>query len=266
MMTALALLVALELAPGQTGDLTLTGTRVTHGLLGPKRADTKLLPGDSLIVAFDIEGITSDDQGKVLYSISTEVMDAGNKMVHRQTPRDLEVVNALGGNKLPAYAQVDIGLQQPAGEYTLKVSVSDRASRKNQSFTQKFTVAPPGFGLVRVAASGDPEGLVPAGMLGEGQSVWVNALVVGFGRDNTGKQPNVTLELRVLDENGKPTMTKPFSGAVNKDVPANASTLPIQFHVALNRKGKFTVEVKATDLIANKSVTQTFPLTVHPRN
>jgi hypothetical protein len=266
MMTALALLATLELAPAQAGDLKLTGARLTYGILGPKRADAKLLPGDSLVLAFDIDGITIDDQGKVLYSISTEVLDPANKTVHRQPPVDLEAVQALGGNRLPAYAQVDIGLKQPPGEYTLKVLVGDRASRKGQTLTQKFTVLPPDFGLVRFATSANAEGTIPAGSLGVGQTVWVNTLVVGFKRDDASKQPNVALECRVLDESGKPTTAKSHSGAINKDVPADAPFLPIQFQLALNRPGKFTLELKATDLLANKSVTQKFPITVNPNN
>jgi hypothetical protein len=264
MTTALALLVALELAPGQAGDLTLTGAHLTYGVLGPKRTDTKLLPGDSLVVAFDIDGITSDNQGKVLYSISTEVLDAANKTVHRQTPLELEAVHALGGNRLPAYAQVDIGLKQPPGEYTLKVLVGDRANRKSQTLTQKFTVLPPAFGLVRIATSANAEGTIPAGLLGSGQTVWVNALVVGFARDNASKQPNVALQLRVLDENGKATTAKPFTGSITKDLAADAPFLPLQFQMALNRPGKFTLELKANDQLANKSVTQVLPITVQP--
>jgi hypothetical protein len=266
MMTALALLAALELAPRQTGDLTLKDVRFTYGVLGQKRADTKLLPGDTLIVAFDVEGITCDDQGKVLYSISTEVLDGSNKMVHRQPPRDLEAIHALGGNRLPAYAQVDVGLQQPAGEYTLKVTVGDRVSRKSQTLNQKFTVLPPDFGLVRISASADPTGTFPAGLLGAGQTIWVHALAVGFGWDKASKQPNVALQCRILDESGKPTTAKPFSGSVNKDVPANSMSLPIQFQMALNRPGKFTFEIKATDQVTNKAVTYSIPFTVHPGN
>lgn len=266
MMTALALLSALQLAPGQAGDLTLRDARLTHGILGMKRADARLLPGDSLVVGFDIEGMTTDASGKALYTISTEVSDAGGKVLFRQPPRDLEAVNALGGSRFPAYSQVDIGLQQPPGEYTLKVLVGDRTSRKSATLTQKFTVLPADFGLVRLSATGDAQGMVPAGLLGEGQTVWINGLLVGFGRDNAGKQPNVALELRVLDEKNQPTTPKPFGGAVGKDAPAGATSLPVQFLLPLNRTGKFTVEVKATDQVTGKSVTRSFPITVHPHD
>jgi hypothetical protein len=267
MMIALALLATLPLAPGQSGDLTLSGARLTHGILGPQRADNKFLPGDWLVVAFNIEGVTSDSQGKVQYSISLEVSDSSGNTIFRKPPlRDLEAVNALGGNRLPAYAQVEIGAQQSPGEYTLKVLVGDATSRKSATLTQKFTVLPPAFGLVQLSVSADAANEVPAGPPAEGKTVWVNAVVVGFGRNSATKQPNVVLELHVLDEMGKPTMSKPFSGVVNKDVPDNAASLPIQFQLPLNRTGKFTIELKATDQVSGKSVSPTFPITVHPSN
>jgi hypothetical protein len=265
MMTTLVLLATLASTPGQKGDLTLTGARATYGILGPKRPDAKLLPGDQLIVAFDIEGITTDGQGKVLYSIGTEVSDSSNKVVFAAPPRELETINALGGNKVPAYTQVDVGLQQPPGEYTVKVTVTDRANRKSQTLTQKFTVLKADFGVVRGTMTGDAEALVPAGLLGAGQSLYINALVVGFGRGGS-KQPNVTIELRVLDESGKPTTDKPFSGTIDKDVPEKADSLPFQFLLSLNRAGKFTLELKATDQVTKKSVSRSFPITVQPNN
>jgi hypothetical protein len=262
MLMTLPLMAALSLAPSQAGGLTLADARVTHGLLGPTRKDTKFLPGDGLYLSFTIRGITADANGKVLYSIGTEVTDSAGKAVFRQLPQDREAINALGGDQLPAYAQVAVGLQQPAGEYTLKVTVTDRANKQSQTLTQKFEVLRPDFGLVRLSGTADAEGQVPAGALCAGGSLWVNGAVVGFQRGGAG-QPNVSLELRVLDENGKPTMAKPLAGTIDKDVPANDTSLPIQFLVSLNRPGKFTVEVKATDQLARKTATRSFPITVH---
>jgi hypothetical protein len=263
MLMTLPLVAALCLAPSQAGGLTLADARVTHGLLGPTRKDTRFLPGDSLFLAFTIRGITADANGKVLYSIGTEVTDAAGKAVFRQPPQDREAINALGGDQLPAFAQVAVGQQQPAGEYTLKATVTDRANKQSQSLTQKFEVLRPDFGLVRLSGTSDAEGQVPAGILCAGGSLWVNGAVVGFQRGGAAQQPNVSLELRVLDENGKPTMAKPFAGTIDKDVPANDTALPIQFLVSLNRPGKFTLEVKATDKVASKTATQSFPITVY---
>jgi hypothetical protein len=250
------------LAPGQDAPLALKNVRVTQGILGPARADTKFLPGDSLIVTFDIEGVSPDAGGRVHYSTSTEVTDGRGQAVFRQPARDLESVAALGGGTLPAYAQVDIGLNQPAGDYTLKVTVKDRSGGKSQALTQEFQVLPRAFGLVRVAATADAEGQTPAGLLGAGQSVWVNAVVTDFTRDPARQQPHVQVEMRILDEQGRPTVAKPFSGTVDKDVPSKAVALPVQFLVPLNRPGKFTVELKATDRASGKTTTASMPLTV----
>jgi hypothetical protein len=263
MVTTLPFLAALCLAPSEAGGLTLADARVTHGLLGPTRKDARFLPGDSLFLAFTIQGITADADGKVLYSIGTEVTGSDGKSVFRQPPQDREAINALGGDQLPAFAHVAVGEKQPPGEYTLKVTVTDRAAKRSQTLTQKFEVLRPDFGLVRLCGTGDAEGQVPAGTLCAGGSLWVNGVVVGFQRGGDARQPNVTLELRVLDENGKPTMAKPFGGNIDKDVPAKDTALPVQFLVSLNRPGKFTLEVKATDRLAGKTVTQSFPITVH---
>jgi hypothetical protein len=107
--------------------------------------------------------------------------------------------------------------------------------------------------------------LVPIGALTVGQPFWVHAAVVGFDRDaGPAKQPNVDLKLSVLDENKKPLQTKPFIGSINKDVPSNASSLPIRFYVPLNKAGSFTIELKAYDNTKKSEATLTFPITVLP--
>ena len=254
--------LALCLAPGQADGLALTNARVTFGALGPTRENLKYLPGDLLFVTFDIQGISADPGGKVLYGIATEVTDGSGKSWFKSPAQDREAVMALGGNQLPAMAQVSIGLQQPAGDYTLKITVTDRTTSKSQALTQKFEVLKPDFGLVRLGASADSDGQVPAGVSLVGHSLWITGAVVGFKRGGSG-QPDVAVELKITDADGKPTMAKPFGGSINKDVPAKDMSLPVQFHVALNRPGKFTLELKATDQIAGKTVTQSFPITVH---
>jgi hypothetical protein len=264
MLLTLPLMAALCLTPGQAEGLTFTDVRVTYGILGPTRENLKFLPGDTLFLTFTINGITVDTNGKVLYSIATEVTDASGKSLFKQSPQERETINALGGNQLPAFAQVAVGLQQPAGEHTLKVTVTDLANKKSQTLTQKFEVLKADFGLVRLSASADPSGQVASGLLTAGHSLWVSGAVVGFQRGGAASQPNVALELVVVDGDGKPTLAKPFGGVIDKGVPAKDSSLPIQFHVALNRPGKFTLKLTATDTLAGKTVSQSFPFTVHP--
>src|SRR5687768_12268966 len=107
MWTTMLVAAALGLAPNQGGPLTLTNVRLTYGALGAPRAEGKLLPGDQVFITFDIEGITAGAGGKVLYSMTTEILDAAGKTLFKQEPRELEAVNALGGKSLPAFVELN---------------------------------------------------------------------------------------------------------------------------------------------------------------
>ncbi len=264
MSNALALVLLLTATPGQADGLTLSNVRLTHGVLGPVRKDNQLLPGDTLFIRFDIEGVTTGPGGRVRYSTTTEITDGQGRVLFQQPTQDREVINALGGNRLPAFARIDVGLAAPPGDYGVKVTVTDRAGKKSQTLTQKARVLPKGFGIVALTVTSDAEGQVPAGLVGPGESLFLNASVVGFGRRAGPEgQPDVALTLRLLDESGKPTLSEPFTGAINKDVAAGAVALPVQFVLGLNRPGKFTAELTATDKVANKTSTLSFPVTVH---
>jgi hypothetical protein len=260
--STLVLAAAVGSAPAQKEDLSLTNVRFTRGIHGPVRADAKVLPGDTLYLSFDIEGITVADDGKVLYSTGIEVLDSGNKSIFRQDPKDLEATASLGGNRVPAFAMVDIGLAQPAGEYTMRVTVVDRASGHKDILKQKFEVTPKGFGLVRLIATCDPEGLLPVSTPGVGQGVWLHFGVVGFERDGDSKQPKVEITFRILGEDGKPTLAKPPSGVIDKNVLEKATILPAQLTMLLNRPGKFTAELIAKDKVSGKTDTLSVPFTV----
>src|SRR5262249_43563909 len=119
MRMTVALAVALSLAPSQAGKLALTHARLTQCLLGPVPPDAKLLPGDSLFLAFDIDGLQADATGKAQYSVGMAVANSQGKVQFKQEPRNLEAINALGGSRLPGHAHIDIGVDQPPGEYTL---------------------------------------------------------------------------------------------------------------------------------------------------
>jgi hypothetical protein len=74
--------------------------------------------------------------------------------------------------------------------------------------------------------------------------------------------PRVKLELQLLDEKKEPTLARPFSGAVKEKVPAKALHLPVQFLLKLNRSGKFTARLKATDVVSGKTAELSFPIVV----
>src|SRR5262245_21265261 len=139
MLTSLAFVAAMTLAPGQ-GGLTLSGARVTFGELGAVRPDAKFLPGDIFFVAFDIDGIKVDDTGRVKYSMGMEVVNKENTAIFKQQPMEREDFLPLGGTKLPARAFITVGLDQAPGIYTCKVTVVDRASKAQQTIETKFEV------------------------------------------------------------------------------------------------------------------------------
>jgi hypothetical protein len=268
MWATLALTAALNLAPAQAGALELKNVRVTYGTLGQERKDAKeVLPGDIYNVAFDIEGLQVGDNGQVLYRMGMELTKSGKKEPEfKQEPRDLEAFNTLGGSRVPAFARTTVGLDTQPGEYTLKVTITDRAAKQTKELTRTFTVVPPRLGLVQVSlfAYNDGKGVaLPAPPLGvPGQAVLLHFAVVGFELDKKKEQPNVVTELSILDEAGKPALPKSFSGTTTEVSAQYKKILPMDFNVQLNRSGKFKVVMKVTDKLANKTAEQSLDLTV----
>jgi len=263
-MNATVLAGLLLLAPAQA-DLQVKNVQMTYGGFGPARPAGKVLPGDELYFNFDIEGLTIKD-GKVVYSLHIEILSQG-KVQFRQPPTEKEQTILLGGNSLQGAAQFEIGLATPPGLYDFKVILSDAATKKTQSFTKTIEILPKGFGLVQVKTTLDAAGVAPTHLFSVGQTAWVNFSAVGFDRAGPMMQPKLTFELTVLDETGKPTSAKPYTGTVDKDVPGMVAAIPGQFPLPLNRAGKFTVQVKAIDQLAptRPPAVLTFPLQVLDR-
>ena len=143
MLTSMALFAALTMSPGQAGGLTLSNPRITYGELGSTRPDNKLQPGDIFFLSFDIDGIKVNEAGRVKYGMAMEVTDATGKSIFKQMPVERDDFLPLGGTKLPARAFVSVGVDQPAGEYTCKVTVTDMSDKDKpvaKSLEQKFQV------------------------------------------------------------------------------------------------------------------------------
>jgi hypothetical protein len=267
MWATLAIASALSLAPAQASKLEIKNDRVTYGILGPERKDTKVLPGDAFVVSFDIEGLQLKDDGRVRYSVGFELInDKTKNAVFTKDPQESEVTNALGGSRLPAYAISNIGLETQAGDYTMKVTVNDLLAKEKATvtITRKFEVLAPKFGLVQVALFNVYyQNVLPAPAIGVvGQTYLVNGALVGFQLDKE-MLPNLTFELRILDEKGERTLPKPFTGEVNKAArKEDLKLMPLFFNLPLTRPGKFTLELEATDKVANKTVKQTLSITV----
>jgi hypothetical protein len=256
MWAALALTTVLT-APAQTGELKLANKRSTIGILGPKREENKVVPGDVYILAFDIENLTVKKDGRILYAMGMELSRKGKgKPEFKRDPQDLEAVNNLGGATLPSFAKVFIGIDSTPGTYVLKVTVKDRGTKpvKTVVLEEEFEVVKPRLAFVQVqlATTGLFDPLPPVGV--PGQTLWLHYTVVGHEMKNNA--PNVTFEMQIIDkETGKPTLETPFKGDIIKGGTKEAlpfTPTPIQ----LNRAGKFTIVLKVTDNFVKKTAEQ----------
>jgi hypothetical protein len=262
MWATLALAAALQTVPAQPGDLALKNPRLTHGMFGQQRKDARLLPGDLFMLAYEITGLTIGPDGRVLYSIGMELTNKEGKSIFKQEPKELEAVNTLGGNSRPAFAFLEIGPDTAKGEYTVKIQVTDRAAKKTADLTYRFEILPTSFGFVQ-ASIVLPNNLPTPPTAVPGQEFWVNFALVGFDLDAAKKQPNVTVEMQVIDlATGKPTLAKPFTGESKNVAEEFKKILPMQFILQLNRPGKYQVQLKATDNNGKKTAEQTLDFTV----
>lgn len=257
------LLAALTLTPAQPGGgLSVTNVRSTYGAMGPARPNNKFIAGDELFVAFDVQGVKGDDNGAVRLAIGLELIDGKGNRLFTQAPRDREAINSLGGDTMPLFAKLDIGTDQPAGQYTLKITLVDRGNSATKTADFPFEVLPKGFAIVRVKTSADPDGDVPTPHVGVGQALFVHFSAVEFMRDPATRQPNLKAELRILDDTGSPTLPNPVSGTLDSGLPEQLTGVPMKFLLNLNRAGKFTLELTVTDQVTRKVAKMQLPLDV----
>jgi hypothetical protein len=277
MFTAIALAAFLGGTPAQPGNLTLTNVRTTIGELGPPRDGSKLLPGDILFIAYDIDGLTIDAEGIAKYTMALEVNDAAGKLVFRQDPREMFDFVPLRGNKLPGRGFITVGLDQPPGNYSCKISVTDPKTKATGSLNVKFEVLKKDFGVVAVFTAYDLLGEISAPTIGQvGQKLIIHFSIAAFERDAKTKQPNVEVQFQVYDDKGQPlfvddkgkvTPRKFIQDAKSANpVKEGDGAFALQFPIFMNRPGKFVVEITATDLVssAKKQSSYKLPITINP--
>lgn len=267
MFSALAAVAALSLAPAQPAGVQLANVRITFGELGPTRKETKFLPGDLVYIAYEIDGITIDADGLTKFEQTMEVTDAAGKLIFRQDPSTQELLVPLRGGKVPGRTFITIGIDQPAGTYTCKTTVTDLKNKSSNSVSVKFEVLKPEFGIVAVNPTYDPQAALSAPTTGTiGQNLFIHFQVATFQRDVKTKQPNVELIFDVLDEKGKPTLGKPVTFVQNNGVGQELKMFRLFFPLYLSRSGKFSVRITATDKVANKKAVFELPVTVLAAN
>jgi len=267
MLQTLVLAAALNLAPAQSG-LSLSNVRVTlGGQFGPNRPDHRFLPGDLFYLVFDIDGLRSDPQGKVEFTIGMIVKDASGKVIldNSKTEPTSELV-PFGSSKLPARAYLVVGPEMRGG-YTCTMIVTDRKAGESKTIDQTFEVLPPDFGLVAFRMTYDPVGAVDGVMYAPfqgvpGQYLMMHLETIGFARDPRTKQPNNTVQVRIFDETGKPTTEQPQLYVVKEGQKEDNPWIDWKLPLPLTRVGTFTVELTATDTLTNKTYKMGFKVKV----
>jgi hypothetical protein len=272
MWATLTLMSALSMAPGQAGELQLSDARTTYGRLGPTRKDAKFLPGDVCFVTFTADGLKFDPKGNAKYSMQMELFDPAGKSKFKTTEEPKEVFSIQGGGKVALDAYASIPTDMAAGKYKMKIKVTDMgvSPPKTAELTHEFEVAEKDFAIVRLNCAhdlGGPNGPVfPSPGLGcVGEVLFLHFGLTGFDRDAKDKQPKLKLEIQMQDAEGKPTLPQAATEGLPKaddPVPEQLSVVPLWFPLMLTKPGKYTVELKATDLITKKTKTVTYPLTV----
>jgi hypothetical protein len=252
---ALALLAALA---GPAGALELKNVRAANGPLGSTRPNAKYLPGDILILAFDVEDLKVDDKtGVATYEEELLVNDSKGELIFRERPKETKVP-LFGARRLPLWLQLIITLDQKPGQYKMKVTVTDKLAKAKKEFEHDFEILKPAFGIVQP--------FTPAmGFIG--QDFAVSFSVVGMARDKT-KMPDVQIATQLFDDKGEPVVATPVTNNLRDlhvegafDI-TKMNVIPVVLPWVLNRKGDFTIEIQAQDRIAKRQITLRLPLTV----
>src|SRR5580765_6595123 len=94
-------LVGMCFCPAGLSALELKNVRPSYGPLGAARTNTKCVPGDSLFMTYDIEGLKINPKTmRANYVTTLELVDStGQVAFKKDTPND--VAPQLGGNRMP---------------------------------------------------------------------------------------------------------------------------------------------------------------------
>ena len=260
--TLAALTLALAVQTAQA-KLEIRDVQASYGQLGPERKSAEYVPGEEVYLRYTLDGVRTDDDGRAGGELRLTVRDADGKVLFdRKSP--LQQTLALGGDRVPGFASVELGHQFPPGKYELTVEYADLLAKDAVSFRHPFTVKPLELAIARLRFSQDEAGRVPArvgGMLS--QTLFFKFQAVGF--DRSKGEIDVDMDVRVLDPKGQPVAPRGVRAAVHNEQPEvvqKATHVNFSGELTLHRAGEFVLRITVTDKQAKKSVTFEAPMKV----
>jgi hypothetical protein len=254
-LSSLALL-GLCFCPLGASALELKNVRPAYGPLGATRQNTKCVPGDSLFITYDIEGLRIGKNGRANYVTTLELIDSTGMTAFKKDT-DNDVAPQLGGTRMPGDLFVILPPSQKPGKHKVRLTVKDKLANDTKSFEYPFEVVPADFSFVGVTA---PAVGFP------GQSYVATFAIVHMTLD-AKSQPKVAITMNVYDATSKTLATPQILSNLPKDLPEEIDLkkenfVPMQFPIYLNRTGSFIIEVIAIDQLSKKNVQLRYPLTV----
>src|SRR5262249_20690927 len=125
--------------------------RPAYGPLGATRLNTKCVPGDSLFITYDIEGLKIGKNLRANYMTTLELIDSTGKTAFKKdTPNDVAL--QLGGTRMPGDLFVILPPSQKPGKHKIRLTVKDNLANETKSFEYPFDVIAPEFAFVGVSA------------------------------------------------------------------------------------------------------------------
>jgi hypothetical protein len=263
MTRAIVSLVCIIAAARAQAQLEFRHVQAAYGPVGPERKSLVYYPGDDIIFRYLLAGVTTDAQGQLDTDISMQVADGDGKiLVNKKLPT--KAVAALGGGCLPGYVRTTLGQKLAPGKYQIRVKASDNVGGHTASFERDVTLKEVTFTPISQRFFLDADGKVASTSGGViGQSLYYRMGLIGF--DRSGGRVETHMDLQILDDHGKETLSKPIRATyMNENVEAakKVSVVNLNGFFALNRAGEFTLRFSFIDTVGNQKAQFEVPLRV----
>ena len=231
-------------------------------------------PYDNIRFRFRVEGVQVDPQGYVNLRVVTAVSDAGGKVLLTETASPpLPWVGATAKQPISVvlFAWADLSGKFEPGEYRVTVTVNDRLASKKVAFERQIKISPTRFSISEPSLherpaehASYPNWLREAPVIG--QPLYFSAYVQNI--DNSEKKSNVLVNYAVVDADGKelPGLHgDQIIQVIQGNLYSGTEVIYITWPNGVPASGAYSIRLKATDRIANKTASLDVPLHVRAR-